>query len=89
MKRQLSSISTEHGHYSEIFVHSPMGSGIGRLLLDPFSMMLFSTRAEDFERIKAMREQMGMATTQAIEVLLEEKVKNDRRARRVQDRRKS
>ena len=89
MKRQLSSVSTEHGHYSEIFVHSPMGSGIGRLLLDPFSMMLFSTRAEDFERIKVMREQMGMATTQAIEVLLEEKIKNDRRAKRVQDRRKS
>lgn len=73
MKRQLSSISTDHGHYSEIFVHSPMGSGVGRLLLDPFSMMLFSTRAEDFERIKNMREKNGMTTEQAIEAMLAER----------------
>ena len=86
MKRQLSSISTDHGNYSEIFVHSPMGSGIGRLLLDPFSMMLFSTRAEDFESIKRMREQHGMTTVQAIEMLLGEKQKNNRRSA---DRRKS
>jgi conjugal transfer ATP-binding protein TraC len=88
MKRQLSSITTDHGNYSEIFVHSPMGSGVGRLLLDPFSMMLFSTRAEDFERIKTMREEMGMTTEQAIEVLLDEKMKNDRRKTSGEDRRK-
>ena len=81
MKRQLSSITTDHGNYSEIFVHSPMGSGIGRLLLDPFSMMLFSTRPEDFEKIKNMREQNSMTTEQAIEVLLNERIKNDRRKR--------
>lgn len=89
MKRQLSSITTDHGNYSEIFVHSPMGSGIGRLLLDPFSMMLFSTRAEDFERIKRMRAEMGMTAEQAIEVLLDEKMKNDRRKGSRGDRRKS
>lgn len=72
-KRELSSISTDHGNYSEIFVHSPMGSGIGRLLLDPFSMMLFSTRAEDFERIKNMKEQNGMTAEQAIEQILKER----------------
>jgi conjugal transfer ATP-binding protein TraC len=88
MKRQLSSITTDHGNYSEIFVHSPMGSGIGRLLLDPFSMMLFSTRAEDFERIKTMREQNNMTTEQAIEVLLNERIKNDRRKGTREDRRK-
>ena len=88
MKRQLSSITTDHGNYSEVFVHSPMGSGVGRLLLDPFSMMLFSTRAEDFERIKKMREEMGMTTEQAIEVLLDERIKNDRRKGDRPDRRK-
>ena len=89
MKRQLSSITTDHGFFSEIFVHSPMGSGIGRLLLDPFSMMLFSTRAEDFERIRSMRSEMGMTTAQAIEVLLDEKIKNDRRKGDRPDRRKA
>ena len=73
MKRQLSSVTTDHGYYSEIFVHGPMGSGVGRLLLDPFSMMLFSTRAEDFQRIKEMREKNGMSTEQAIEKILTER----------------
>lgn len=73
MKRQLSSITTDHGNYSEIFVHSPMGSGVGRLILDPFSMMLFSTRAEDFEKIKQMRLKHGMTTEQAVAALLGEK----------------
>lgn len=73
LKRQLSSITTDHGNYSEIFVHSPMGSGIGRLILDPFSMMLFSTRAEDFELIKNMREKNGMTTEQTIEQILTER----------------
>ncbi len=88
MKRQLSSITTDHGNYSEIFVHSPMGSGLGRLLLDPFSMMLFSTRAEDFEEIKNMREQNGMTTEQAIQTLLDKRIKNDRRKESRTDRRK-
>ena len=88
MKRQLSSITTDHGNFSEIFVHSPMGSGIGRLILDPFSMMLFSTRAEDFEKIRNMRSQNGMTTEQAIEALLNDKILNDRRKGSREDRRK-
>ncbi|WP_303785336.1 type IV secretion system protein TraC [Azovibrio restrictus] len=70
MKRQLSSVATEHGHYSEIFVHGPMGSGVGRLILDPFSMLLYSTRAEDFQAIKTLTDR-GMSVVEAIEVILE------------------
>ncbi|MFN4262025.1 MAG: type IV secretion system protein TraC, partial [Gemmataceae bacterium] len=69
MKRQLASVTTEHGYYSEIFVHGPVGSGVGRLILDPFSMMLYSTRAEDFQAIKALKEQ-GMPLVDAIDTLL-------------------
>jgi conjugal transfer ATP-binding protein TraC len=69
MKRQLSSVTTEHGHYSEIFVHGPVGSGVGRLILDPFSMMLYSTRAEDFQAIKTLKEQ-GASLVDAIDTLL-------------------
>jgi conjugal transfer ATP-binding protein TraC len=69
LKRQLSSVSTEHGHFSEIYIHSPMGSGLGRLLLDPFSMLVYSTRAEDYEAIKRLREQ-GMTVADAIEQLV-------------------
>lgn len=69
MKRQLSSVATEHGYYSEIFVHGPMGSGVGRLILDPFSMLLYSTRAEDFQAIKTLKDQ-GMPVIEAIETIL-------------------
>jgi conjugal transfer ATP-binding protein TraC len=69
MKRQLSSVTTEHGHYSEIFVHGPVGSGVGRLILDPFSVMLYSTRAEDFQAIKTLKEQ-GASLVDAIDALL-------------------
>ena len=70
MKRQLSSVSTEHGHYSEIFVHGPMGSGVGRLILDPFSMLLYSTRAEDYQAIKTLTDQ-GIPVAEAIESIIE------------------
>lgn len=72
MKRQLSSVTTEHGHYSEIFVHGPVGSGVGRLILDPFSMLLYSTRAEDFQAIKSLTEQ-GMSVTEAIDTILNQR----------------
>lgn len=72
MKRQLSSVATEHGYYSEIFVHGPMGSGVGRLILDPFSMLLYSTRAEDFQAIKTLKDQ-GMPVIEAIETILRQR----------------
>lgn len=72
MRRQLLSITTEHGHYSEIFVHAPMGSGVGRLILDPFSLLLYSTRAEDYQAIKVFRDQ-GMSVAEAIEAVLQQR----------------
>lgn len=71
-RRELTSVSTEGGLYSEIFVYSPLGEGIGRLILDPYSMLLYSTRAEDFEAIKA-KTQMGIPVTEAIEAILIER----------------
>jgi conjugal transfer ATP-binding protein TraC len=72
LKRQLASVSTEHGHFSEIYIHSPVGSGLGRLLLDPFSMLVYSTRAEDFQAIKRLREQ-GLSVSEAVERLVIER----------------
>ncbi len=72
MKRQLSSVATEHGLYSEIFVHGPMGSGVGRLILDPFSMLLYSTRAEDFQAIKTLSAH-GVPVAEAIETILSQR----------------
>ena len=46
-----------------------MGSGIGRLILDDFSLLLYSTTAEDFQAIKMLTDQ-GMPVAEAIERLL-------------------
>jgi conjugal transfer ATP-binding protein TraC len=72
LRRILNSVSTEHGMYSEIYVSNPTGSGIGRLLLDPFTMLLYSTRAEDFEAIRSYQAQ-GLDIVRAIERVLQDR----------------
>ena len=72
MKRLLQSLRTEHGAYSEIFIHSPIGNGIGRLIVDPYSLLLFSSRAEDFNAINDKRAG-GLTVSQAIDAVLRER----------------
>jgi conjugal transfer ATP-binding protein TraC len=72
MKRMLQSLRTEHGAYSEIFISSPMGSGIGRLIVDPYSLLLYSSKAEDVSAIDAKRAE-GMSLPAAIDGVLEER----------------
>jgi len=72
MKRLLQSLRTEHGAYSEVFIHSPAGNGVGRLIVDPYSLLLFSSRAEDFSAINAKRA-AGLSVSQAIDAVLAER----------------
>ena len=72
MKRLLQSLRTEHGAFSEVFIHSPAGNGIGRLIVDPYSLLLFSSRAEDFSAINAKRA-TGMTVSQAIDAVLRDR----------------
>ena len=72
MKRLLQSLRTEHGAYSEIFIHSPVGNGIGRLIVDPYSLLLFSSRAEDFNAINDKRA-TGLSVSQAIDAVLHDR----------------
>lgn len=72
MKRLLQSLRTEHGAYSEVFIHSPLGNGIGRLIVDPTSLLLFSSRAEDFNAIQQKRA-AGLSVSEAIAAVLEER----------------
>lgn len=70
MKNMLLSIKTVQGSYSEVFVHGgQMGYGIGRVLFDPFSLLLVSSKAEDFEAVKAYRQQ-GYTIVEALESVL-------------------
>jgi len=53
-QKVLNSINTKPGEYAEMMIMGPNGSSVGRLLLDPFSRVLYSTKAEEYSRIKEL-----------------------------------
>ncbi len=70
MKEMLLSVKTVQGAYSEVFVHGgQMGHGIGRVLFDPFSLLLVSSKAEDYEAVRHYRLQ-GYSIVDALEAVL-------------------
>ena len=72
MKRQIASLHTSHGEFSEVYVHYPGGGGIGRLIVDPFTALLYSSRAEDYAAIRR-RMDAGMTVAEAVEDVLRER----------------
>lgn len=55
--RILRSVKTVPGEYSEIFLETPMGYGVGRLIVPPVLRKLFSTEPNDVARIEALKAQ--------------------------------
>jgi len=54
-KSLLKSVHTKQGEYAEVMICGPGESyEIGRLILDPFSKVLYSTKAEDYARVQAL-----------------------------------
>ncbi|EKA5635894.1 TraC family protein [Vibrio navarrensis] len=43
----LKKVTTEKGHFSEIFFNTNRGMGIGRLIVDPVRIMMYSTTSSD------------------------------------------
>ncbi len=64
----LRSIHTVHGKYSEVATYSPDGMAIGRLIVDPFTEKLYSTKGTEFDFIQRRVEQ-GRTLAQAVEEL--------------------
>jgi conjugal transfer ATP-binding protein TraC len=60
------------GKYGEALIVSDSGYAVGRLLLDPFSMMLYSTKADEFSAVENLVNQ-GVPVDEAIDQLLEQK----------------
>lgn len=69
LQKMIRSLSTEHGKFSEMVIRSPMGSGISRLILDPFFIELSSTKAADFNRFRELHDR-GFETTAAIQEIM-------------------
>ncbi len=72
MERTLRSLHTEQGKYAEIMVKGPKGFAVGRLLLDPFSQILYSTKADEFAAVQTLVSQ-GWSLKEAIQVIAKEK----------------
>ena len=66
----MKSVKTVAGRYAEILISSSKGYTVGRLLLDPFSLMLYSTKADEFAVVNDLREQ-GLSVQEAVQKLVD------------------
>ncbi len=66
---QLKTVHTISGAYSEIFIKSEYGSGIGKLLVNDFQKLLYSTKSEDVNEINT-HVKSGLTVTEAINKIL-------------------
>src|SRR5690606_17831104 len=69
---KLKTVHTDRGKYAEIMCITPYGTGIGRLVLNNFQKVLFSTTPEDVVAIKKLRDQ-GLDLGEAVGVLVRER----------------
>lgn len=68
-KRLLLSLRKEEGIFSECYVSSPVGEGVARIVLDPFSHLLFSNKLDDNAPLDQLRK-AGYSIDDAISELL-------------------
>ena len=69
----LQSVHSNPPHYSEVAIFGPDVKGvIGRLMMDPFTLLLTSTNAEDYQALEDRMEK-GMSALAAIEDVLKER----------------
>ena len=51
-QKMLESVTSKPGEYSEVMIMTSEHASIGRLILEPFSRVLYSTKPEEYERVK-------------------------------------
>ena len=71
MEKVLKTVKTVKNHYSECLIIMPSGFVVGRLYLDRFSQLLYTTDAREFQQIESLRQQ-GMSLSDALEKLANE-----------------
>ena len=65
MERALKSLATVGGRYAELVLHGPDGWRVARLVLDRWSVALFSSRGPAFAAVEKLKAE-GLSTTEAI-----------------------
>lgn len=69
-EKVINSVKTEQGKYAEVLINGADGYAVGKLLLDPFSGLLFSTKPEDYAAVKELNKK-GYSITEAIEFIIQ------------------
>lgn len=67
----LGSVHTDQGNYSEVFVYSPLGITVSRLVVDRFTQLLYTSKAEEYMAIKKYLDR-GLPVAEAIGKVVEE-----------------
>lgn len=77
----LKSVHTARGKYSEIMAYTDQPVGIGRLIVDRYTQLLYTTHAAEIQMINE-RKQRGMSTSEAIKdiVAMERRTEGSERA---------
>ena len=68
MERALKSLTTADGRYAELVLHGPDGWRVARLVLDAWSVALFSSRGPAFMAVETLKAK-GLSTVEAIDRL--------------------
>ena len=68
MERALKSLTTADGRYAELVLHGPDGWRVARLVLDAWSVALFSSRGPAFAAVERLKAE-GLTTVEAIDRL--------------------
>lgn len=74
-QKLLSTVKTKQGEYAEVMIMHENGSAIMRLILDPFSRILYSTKAEEYAAVKTLQAQ-GMSLPEAIHQVSKERYRD-------------
>lgn len=73
MERVLLSLHTKDGQYSEAMIQSQFGRVVGRLILDPYSSALYSTKSDEYSDVLSKMKK-GLSIDDAIKSRLGEKI---------------
>lgn len=71
----IKSIKKVNGQYSELFIYSEVGRGLGRLIVDRFNQLLRTTNKTEMDMIETVRKDLNCSTENAIRHIIAEEKK--------------
>ena len=75
MESAIRSLKKIDNEYGEAMIYGPNGWSIGRLLLDPYSLALYTSKGSEYEKIQE-EVKKGKTLEEAIGVVADQIIKN-------------